>query len=206
MSFSKLVELQEEHVDDVASIHLWAFKDHLNILLGRSYVKAFLRWFIEDPKTISLVALQDGVAQGYVVGAAWGYQSKMNRDIMAYAIKSMARRPFIVFNRRVLNTIWLRLKTLFGFNKSIADTQALYPGRIISLVGIGVSEDAQGTGVAAGLMKGFIEQAKKEKFDFARLSVYASNARARRYYEKHGWTLEQPADGRVVGYFISLSR
>ena len=37
---------QQLSVDQVTELHMWAFKDHLNILLGKHYIKAFLQWFI----------------------------------------------------------------------------------------------------------------------------------------------------------------
>ena len=61
-----------------------------------------------------------------------------------------------------------------------------------------------GTGIAAGMMDEFINLAKKKNFDYARLSVYRSNSRARKFYENMGWT-EEETNNKVIGYYKKLN-
>jgi ribosomal protein S18 acetylase RimI-like enzyme len=49
-----------------------------------------------------------------------------------------------------------------------------------------VAADARGTGLAAALLER-AEQQIGERFEIAWLAVAAGNARARRFYERHGW-------------------
>lgn len=70
-------------------------------------------------------------------------------------------------------------------------------------MGIGVAENAQGSGIATRMMETFIDRAKAAGYDFVRLSVYASNARARKFYEKTGWQPEI-TNKPVMGYFKKL--
>lgn len=197
--------LERSHLPEAVSLHMWAFKDHLNVLLGPVYIRAFLDWFIQREDCVTVGGMNEkGDLCGYIVGAPWGYQQQMNKDLLGPAAKEMARRPWIFFHKKILRSVWLRVKTMLGRNKFIAETQVKYTGRIISLVGIGVSEQATGSGIAAMMMDRFIAEARRKNFDYARLSVYASNGRARRFYEKMGWSPEETGQP-VMGYFKKLT-
>ena len=92
---------------------------------------------------------------------------------------------------------------MLGLNKFIETTKQKYSGNIISLVGIGVTKQATGRGIAQAMMDEFIKRAREKEYDYARLSVYRSNHRARRFYEKMGWTPEETRTP-VMGYFKKL--
>ena len=199
----KLTAFKKEHLDRVTVLHMWAFKDHLNVLLGKRYIHAFLNWFINTNGSVNVVAVDDNEnVMGYIVGAGWGYQQHMNKDLVTVASIEMIKRPWIFFHRKILRSVWLRTKTILGRNKFIETTQQKYPGKIISLVGIGVSEKAMGSGIASLMMNEFIKLAA-EQYDYARLSVYTSNARARKFYEKTGWLPEESTTA-VMGYYKKL--
>ncbi len=191
-------------VKDVTALHMWAFKDHLNVLLGRVYISAFLTWFIDRKDCVNVLGkLANGETGGYIVGAPWGYQQIMNKDLITVAAKEMLKRPWLIFHKKIIASVWLRVKTILGMNKFISETSLKYEGRIISLVGIGVAENAQGSGLASEMMHVFIEQSRRAGYTYARLSVYAANKRARKFYEKMGW-LPESATTPVMGYFKKL--
>lgn len=194
------------HLNDVTSLHLWAFRDHLNVLLGRKYNFRFLQWFVEHRNTIRLIGLLDEKPEGYVVGAEWGYQNEMNRDLLWSMTSALITHPWIIFNRKILKNGWLRFRSILGFNRSLEAIQHKYEGRIVSLVGIGVSRKAQGSQLAGELMYAFLHEAKSRGFDFARLSVYEVNSRAIRFYEKNGWVAENNKNSDVVGYYFNLNQ
>ena len=201
----KLVPLSDQNVDQVAKMHLTAFKGHLNVLLGFRYIKLFLSWFYKNESTIHFVAEDEGKVVGYVVGAYWGYQSSLNKYLLAPGIRAFLTRPWLILNRRVLGTIWLKLQTLIGLNKHIGQTKKLYEQPIISLVGIAVAPEAFGRKVGSQLMKAFEESAKKVNYKTMRLSVYRSNERAKAFYIKNGWQEEiSEKHSFVVGYYKEL--
>lgn len=204
MSLHVLRPISEEDLDDLVELHMDAFKEHLNILLGKVYIRHFLKWFSDGEDRISLVALVNDTVVGYVVGAKWGYQSEINRDLFTYALRGLFRNPIILLKSRVRKNALSRLKTLLKINRSIEQTKTLYKGEILSLVGIGVKEDAKGLGISSGLMREFVQQGRKKNYDYARLSVYSNNYRARKFYENHNWVLEEPDEGLAVGYYYDL--
>lgn len=195
---------KEQDLDVVCDLHMWAFKDHLNVLLGKTYIRAFLKWFIGRDDCINVVGIMDqGATGGYIVGASWGYQQQMNRSLLKIAAIEMFKRPWLLVHKKIIFSVCLRIKTMLGLNKFIGETSARYEGKILSLVGIGVAENAQGSGIATRMMEAFINQAKGAGYDFVRLSVYSSNERARRFYEKTGWQPEI-TNKPVMGYYKKL--
>ena len=200
----KVVAFNNSHLDKVTELHLWAFKDHLNILLGKRYIRSFLSWFIKTDGSVNVVGIDDNEnVSGYIVGASWGYQKNMNKDLLVIASVEMLKRPWIFFHKKILQSLWLRSKTMLGLNKFIETTREKYSGKIISLVGIGVSKEAVGKGIAPAMMDKFIELARQKGYDYARLSVYKTNDRARKFYEKMGWTPEE-SNTAVMGYYKKL--
>ena len=200
----KVVAFENRHLDEVTDLHMEAFNEHLNVLLGKKYIKAFLAWFLQTDGCVNVVGENEmGKAMGYIVGAPWGYQQGMNKALLKTAAIEMAKRPWIFVHKKILQSVWLRVKTILGLNKFIQTTGERYAGKIISLVGIGVSPDAMGSGIAKDMMDVFIAEATKKNYDYARLSVYVSNARARKFYEKCGW-LPEHSQTAVMGYYKKL--
>lgn len=194
----------ENHLDAVRDLHMWAFKDHLNVLLGKKYIREFLKWFISKGDCINVVGLMDdGTVCGYIVGAPWGYQQQMNKSLLQVAALEMAKRPWLFLHKKIILSVCLRVKTILGLNKFIGETSNRYEGKILSLVGIGVAERAQGSGLASIMMDRFMEKAKMEGFQFVRLSVYSTNSRARKFYEKMGWQPEI-TNKPVMGYYKKI--
>ena len=70
-----------------------------------------------------------------------------------------------------------------------------------SLVGIGVCSEARGYGIAGQLMTKFEQKAKVAGAKSLRLSVYKSNAAARKAYEKQGYvSFEHPDNPEILYY------
>ena len=124
---------------------------------------------------------------GYIVGAPWGYQQR------GWTKPCWKQQPWngqtaldLCSQKKIMQSVWPRLKPYLDWINSIQTTGERYAGKIISLVGIGVSPDAMGSGIAKDMMDVFVAEATKKNYDYARLSVYVSNARARKFYEKCG--------------------
>lgn len=193
-----------EDVDGATSVHMTAFRDHLNVLFGFRYNNAFLKWFVNHEETISLVGLDDaGLISGYVVGAAPGYQSDLTKALLPYAFIGFLMRPWIAFNPRILKAAWARFQSQLP--KPGIDSIHIHSNtnKIISLVGICTSQSESSKGLATFLEREFICQAKARKFSAARLTVYANNLKARRFYEKSGWECVD-GTGEPVAYFKQI--
>jgi ribosomal protein S18 acetylase RimI-like enzyme len=195
--------MEIKHVAEIISIHMEAFKGYMNVMLGYSYNTAFFKWFVNN-ETIHLIGLNDeGSISGYVVGAALGYQKALTKTLLPTVVLELIKRPWILLHWKVDKAIWTRFKGLFHKDTNTIEIPPIYDRRIISMVAIGVSQSTMNKGLALLLEKEFIKQARIMGFNFARLSVYQRNIRARRFYEKLGWETEN-ASMDIIVYFKKI--
>jgi len=179
--------LNKSHLSRVIDIHLVAFKDHLNVSLGRIYLRTFFKWFIKNGDISLIIEDKDKNICGYIIGSEDGYQKKLNQDIFFKSIISIIFNPIIFLKSKFWITILKRLKMMLTFNekKSINISS-----KTISLVGIGVERSFLGSGAAGKLIENFEKISLQKNFNVIRLSVYSSNARALRFYTKNGYAIE----------------
>lgn len=77
-----------------------------------------------------------------------------------------------------------------GDDKTLGTTVFAEPGTIGELYGFYVHPDSWGTGVANELHGNVIEALRTDGWVRLKLWVLAENARARRFYERKGWTAD----------------
>jgi ribosomal protein S18 acetylase RimI-like enzyme len=191
-------EMVVEQVESLVEIHMKAFSGYSNTKIGKSYVKSFLNWFINDPSAITITAVYDGDITGYVVGAPVGYQTKMNKDLMGVVIIGIISHPWVIFNKKILSIAFSRLKVLFNKKSDVTDKSPSTNGNVISLVGIAVSPEYAGLKIGSSLMKKFEEIAHNKKFNSMRLSVYNDNEAALKLYHKSGWNEFSRSDKTIT--------
>jgi ribosomal protein S18 acetylase RimI-like enzyme len=193
-----------DDVEGATSVHMTAFRDHLNVMFGFRYNYAFLKWFVNHEETISLVGLDNtGLISGYVVGAAPGYQKDLTKALLPYAFIGFLKRPWILFNPRIQKAAWARLQSQLSKTGTESTPPNSSCNSLISLVGICTSQSESSKGLATLLEMEFINQAKARKFSAARLTVYANNLKARRFYEKSGWECAD-GTGETIAYFKQI--
>jgi ribosomal protein S18 acetylase RimI-like enzyme len=180
----EVINMSEPMLPRVCEIHLSAFAGRMSARLGPGYVRAFMSWFLQAKDRIALVAMSQGIVNGYVVGAPVGYSGKMNRELAGVAARSMIMRPWLLGDTRIRHTLKARLGFILDWPTS--DPDAL-PRPTMALVGIGVSPTAAGRGIGYSLMQGFESKSRGLAMASMRLSTYPDNAVARRMYENCGW-------------------
>jgi len=191
-------------LDTVADIHMYAFKDHISSKLGKRYNKAFLGWFIKDD-CIPLVATDEtGKAVAYYIAAPFGYQKAMNKALLPIAIVEMIKRPWVFFNKKILNTVWVRAKIMMGLNTFVDTTKAKYPGKLIAMVGQGKGKEAKEKGMSVALMTAAHVEARKLGYEYARGTVYKTNVIAKSILEKLGYIAEPENSSFTVVYYLKL--
>jgi len=198
--------MTDDVVAQVVEMHLQAFDGYMSARLGPIYINALIRWFRNNKQAISLVALDNsGQPAGYVIGAPVGYTVAMNRDLLRHAVLATLSRPWLLFDRRIRHTALGRLKLLAGKQAPKGDIPVLIEPTM-SLVGIGVSPGAQGTGIGRQLVEAFETHARELGARSLRLSVYPNNPAARGLYEKCGWKAfhEPPAPDTSMFYFHTM--
>lgn len=194
--------ITERLLPGVVDVHMEAFRGYMNASIGREYVRRFISWFANREGAIALAALSDGRVAGYVVGAPVGYSKAMNRDLFWVVARAIALRPWLLMQKRFFVRLLQRARQLFV--RRPADEGPPLPEPAMSLVGIGVSEAARGTGVGSLLLREFEKQCRSANMKSMRLSVYATNTSARALYERGGWTLFASNAGDAVYYYRIL--
>lgn len=198
-------KFRAEDLETVLDIHMFAFSEHINVLLGRRYNREMLRWFMNDGCVYFVAVDENDKVIGYVFGAPWGYQRPMNRDLVKVAAVEMLKRPWIFFNRKVFRIVWIRLKTLLGVNKMLDTTEKLYEGKIISMVGMGIAPGTLRKGIGVSLYEAALDEARKLGYNYSRGTVNKTNMRSRGMHEKIGFQKEEAhPDLPTIGYYLKL--
>lgn len=178
----KILKMEEKHLDEVSLLHIEAFKDYPSTKLGKQYVKAFLKLFLESKFSICFVASEGNKICGYVVGIE--NDKLKTKKIAPIIFFSFLRKPYLIFYKKILKKIYYRLRNHFKINKNIFPD---LPLPFISLVGIGVNPEKKGRGIGGLLMGSFEDEAIKRGYKAMRLSVYNNNLGAKKLYERQGW-------------------
>ena len=191
----EIKQINKNYLNEVILIHKEAFKDHLNVHLGDLYLKTFFEWFIVNGE-INLIVKNENDICGYIVGAEYGYQKKMNQDILVKALFSILLSPKVFFLKGFWVNVYKRIKVFFL--KPPQSKDLISSKRIISLVGIGIKSKFHGTGVSSKIFDEFELLSKKSDFDVIRLSVYESNIRAIKFYKKKGFEITSKNNNLII--------
>jgi ribosomal protein S18 acetylase RimI-like enzyme len=197
--------MSREMIPEVGKIHVQAFAGYMNTRLGSSYLGAFLGWFLKAERALALVALDDkGKVVGYVLGAPLDYGNSMNRELFGIAAASILMRPWLILSKRFWTIIAGRIKsTLNSF--STHAPRFRYPEPAMSLVAIGVTPSARGQKIGLSLLRAFENTARERGIRSLQLTVYPTNATARKLYENCNWTRLDAIEKNWIEYFRILT-
>lgn len=195
--------ISPEVIAEIVAVHRKAFAGYMNTKLGRAYLCAFFDWFRKDESAIALVALVDGKVGGYAVGAPYGYQDRMSRDLFGSALTATLIRPWNFFDSRFRARIRKRLEGLIS-QVPAEDGEPIPPRPFAELVAIGVSPDLRGKHISDMLMESFESEARLQGMKSLRLTVYKDNAPARRFYERCGWLAWPTPGGEFIYYYLKF--
>lgn len=202
-----IVPITEGNVlDDIVELHLDAFAGYVNTLLGRGYIKTFIKWFIRNKGTIAIAAIDDQQeVVGYALSAPTGYSTKLNRDLFWGTTVRILTRPWLIFDSRFRIVLVQRMKNLIGLRQNASQVVEL-PGPSMSLVAIGVASAHRRSKIGQHLMRALEDEARDFQMRSLVLSVYESATAARRFYEQCGWRPCSKAarKGDVMKYWRQL--
>jgi ribosomal protein S18 acetylase RimI-like enzyme len=208
-----------DDLDELLSVHMEAFRGTMGVSLGPGYVRTFLRRFVTDPSAFALVARRDSRLVGYALGAPIELGSSTTTFAVARsAVVALLRRPSLLVQPTLRSEVRRRIVRVVarvrrglpggadrrapGPTDKDAGLQVLVPEPARSLVGIGVADQAQGTGVGRALLEAFELEARKRGDRSVRLSVYQDNDAARRLYERSGWSPTPHPENLAVLYYV----
>lgn len=197
-----------EDVPLLVPVQLEAFAGYANARLGARYAAAALSFFAERPDAIALGCWLGERAVGFVCGVRCEDEVELGRAVRWTALRALLTRPWLLMERKILTKVLGRLRDLIVRPRVAASQPApCWPGPVMGLVSIGVSEGVRGHGVGGSLLDAFEEVSRSRGFAGLMLSVYAENLAARRLYEGRGWwplTDDSGANAPAVFYFKGL--
>lgn len=181
----------------VALCYRKAFSKSLASAFGTSYVVQTLQWFLSTNQNF-LFHLEEE-EQNEVIGFCGGMindgihprgsASEMIQFAFLEGIRSMIKRPWLIFHNEMRSKYGLAFKNLR--KKILKPPMKNYtPGTVepfCGLVVIGVNPDFQNQGIGNKLLQEFEVKAKASGLLKMKLSVKIDNSQAIRSYEKNGW-------------------
>lgn len=193
------VILKQTRPDDISKMGMCyqkAFSKSLATAFGQAYVSRTLMWFLSTDKNF-LFHLEDD--QGNVIGFCGGMlndgvhprgsASEMIQYAFSEGIRSLLRKPWLIFHAEMMSKYGLALRNLKKrFIKSPLKTYK--PGTVepfCGLVVIGVDPVYQNKGMGNILLNEFEKRSKESGYNKVKLSVKSDNDQAIRSYEKNGW-------------------
>jgi len=186
-----------DDISKVAVCYRKAFSSSLASAFGINYVGQTLQWFLSTDRNF-LFHLEDshtGIVVGFCGGmindgvTPRGSASEMIQYAFSEGIRSLLKRPWLLFHPEMISKYGLAFKNL---QKRIIKTppQNYAPGTVepfCGLVVIGVNPDYQNKGVGTRLLQEFEIRSRATGFGKMKLSVKSDNHQAIRSYEKNGW-------------------
>lgn len=187
-------ELAYADLPDVVTVHTRAFPDSALTQLGREAVRRYYLWQMDGPHdSLNIGAFRDdGTLLGFCVGGMFrGSLGGFLEHNRRFLIRQMLTHPWLLFNPLIRERAQYAIRRLLRqpIPQSAHPTPKAPPSpeRAFGILSIAVDPQYHGNG-AARLMMAYSEQVARERgFKVMGLTVYKSNGRARRFYEKIGW-------------------
>ncbi|MCP4740905.1 MAG: GNAT family N-acetyltransferase [Phycisphaera sp.] len=199
-------EIRIARPDDIAGMatcHAEAFPGRGTSTMGDEWLRFLYRFYLEADMNVSMVAVgSNGEIDGIAVG---GDPRLFGRYRKASARRFPLRLAWMTIvdpavRRPVLNLLRRAVTPKQGGPGATIEADSDMAG----LLSIGVRPGAKGSGVAARLIEGFERRCLELGFSSTQLSVLDSNTRARRFYEKAGWTFDRMEGETGVRYRKAL--
>ena len=155
--------LNEENIDGVVDVLLEEQRYFDSWNLGKLWIKKYFLWFAQNPKCVNIVASQGDLVVGYVLGAPLGYEKELNGAIMLDSLRAFILRPWIIFNKKLINRI--RSVVLQIFHPKVSPFSAIHkldslPTPVMIYARAFVSAQARGSGFGFQFYQYGIECAK----------------------------------------------
>lgn len=196
-----------QDIPDIVACHQAVFPRQPHTVMGPRWLTALYQQYVGRHDAIALVAHDPaGNLLGFVVGGP--------PELSASFRRAAKRRFWYVIVWRMLTsaavrrTAWTILRQSLKRPGGAADGLTTGPvelrGRRGVLVCIAVATAARGQGIADALLSAFVGEARAHGFGHLTLGVHTDNARAIRFYEKHGWHRQSSDDPRLASFAVRL--
>jgi ribosomal protein S18 acetylase RimI-like enzyme len=193
--------VMESEVEAVVEIHITTFPGFFLSFLGRDFLALLYRSIQAAPEGVVLVATGEEGIQGFAAGVTSQksfYQRLVRTQWWRFAMSALSaaiRRPSVI------------PRLLRALRRS---SEAERSAAAAALMSIGVRPDSEGKGIGSLLIESFCrEMAARGVTDVCLTTDRDDNARANRFYERHGFHVSHsfvtPEGRPMIEYARALS-
>lgn len=209
----RIQPLHQEHLSEVAQIHLRAFQNTFLTSMGLRFLCEYYQIYLCSPVAVALTSVDD--SSNRVVGFVTGtedvellYGQTFRSQLFQLAGASIIR---CFETPKMILQLWQRrsrvVKPLFNKFLKISShpntTFSCLPRA--SLTSIAVDPDYQRQNIASELLCNFMDELRDRNITSVKLGVEKSNEAACRFYQKMGWKLNNDAsNGESLIYYFDF--
>jgi ribosomal protein S18 acetylase RimI-like enzyme len=185
-----------EDLDDLVDLHYASFepREHMALYLGRDFIRAMYRWFIGSPRTVTIVAEDQGKIVGLHTGCSGPYFNLMFTQNKAATVRSFVRRPWVIFYPVILKRF---MGAFFAKNNRLHKLAADRTYMNFGIIAIHYDYRKKGLGVA--LTDGLVEEGyKRGWYKFYLITYKRNDAAARTLKSSGGWMREPLGENKFL--------
>ena len=181
-----------DDLSEVARVHAAAFRSSALTALGPEAVRRYYEWLLTGPhRVVAVGAFHDDRLVGFCFGGRFaGAMSGFLVRNRAFLTWRMLSHPSLFLSgivRSRLAAARRALRTRATVAHARPPEQPTAPASF-AILSIAVHPHHEGHHVGSTLMSAMEAVARKRGFESMHLSVHTENERARRFYERQGWT------------------
>jgi GNAT superfamily N-acetyltransferase len=159
-------------LDALVDLHFTSFtaREHMAIYLGRDFIRSMYRWFVDSPRTVTIVAEDQGGIVGLITGCNGPYFSLMFTENRAATLKAIMLRPWVICYPAIISRL---LSAFFTKNHRLQELSDDKSFMNFCLIAIYPEYRQKGLGVA--LIKGLVKEGRKRGWHKFYLITYKRN-------------------------------
>lgn len=198
-----------EDLKQVADVHIQCFPDSFSTQLGKAHggflQEKFYQEYYNDVPELFLVAEDDTLSEGRIIGFCMGYYLNKNDYMKNYLkhnlIQIVLRTLFLLLIGN--GAAWEKLKSRFtksGVFSVVNDDIKVVNEETGDLLSICVLPDYRGCGAAQMMIEKYQDVLRKNNKNVCLLTVAIENGRGVRFYERNGFVPYKEVADKVRTY------
>ena len=194
--------VKRDDLKTIADIHTECFSGYFLTSLGKDLLEKYYGEYIAEDAPFIVAEDDSGEIVGFCMG--FDHDSKARANFERKYKYGLAIKLICLcakFNKQAWVRVLSRIRGILESfvlqkkNHVLKSDMSKNEGVLLSIC---VLDRVKGTGVACSLVKAFENELIMRKIDVYTLSAYATNFRARVFYEKNGLKVESEENGSVV--------
>jgi GNAT superfamily N-acetyltransferase len=185
----KYREATPADIDALVDLHFTSFtaREHMAIYLGRDFIRTMYRWFLDSPRTVTIVAEeQDGIV-GLHTACNGPYFSLMFTENKAATLRAIMLRPWVICYPTIIRRL---LRAFFAKNHRLQELSA--DKSFMNLGIIAIHPDYRHKGLGIALLEGLVKEGRKRGWHKFYLITYKRNKLAALTLKSSGGWRQEP--------------